>query len=1479
MATKGSMEAFDTANPSEWESYADCVAFFLDANDVTDASKKRLLFFSVCGPRTFQLAQSLLAPAKLSDTPFDDIMAALGNHFATQPTQLARRLAFLLRDQEPGESVTSYLCQTSRFCTFPDLDGTLRDWFVFGLRREKVRCRLVAKKDVSRTAAIEEATAAEASTADKCVSSCFGHPFQGGFVGAWTFSLQADPVMSSGGRAGPGVASLRHVCWPRIESKSRLDAAQGLSFHRWCALVQASLVAVPALNSTAGTNPLHDYSEVNPTECSGVSSKVAHGLLWEAPSESMPLAFYEDWAGVIRSFSLQASEDCWSAHPGATGPSGKAFLSPAWLDVSGYQSKTWKVILCHLLSLLTLGSLLVIFHWKPHLKVRARCSRCPLRQADWVVITDQFGQYFTARVQTEQVEGGSLSLCPAAGKSSVAVGVAEDPDARDTIRLHQEEEEEEKDAIRFYLFEGLRYIWIEKWEAFCRVSKLDENRTFAAIHSSRCGLSAKERSTRRKVYGPNLIDVAVKSYLSLLIAEVLNPFYIFQVFSMSLWICESYYYYAACIFVISAVSIGISLYETRKQSETLQSMVKMSISVRVCTANGEETTMNSSDLVPGDCIVVPADGMFVPCDVALLSGECMVNESLLTGESTPVMKTPLPEGLLAASTIYSPEEHRRHTLFCGTQVLQARSYVGADVLAVVTRTGFCTAKGDLISSILYPKPVNFKFYKDAVKFVLFLAVLAALGTAYSIFILIRNRVPAWQIVLRGLDIVTVVVPPALPAAMTVGTIYAQNRLKKHGIFCISPPQINLCGKLRLICFDKTGTLTEEGLDIWGVVPRENRSFLPIVHEVRCVGDGPLLRCLVTCHTVSLLRDQPVGDPVDLKMLESTGWTQETVEGAEAEAQVLQLFGSKALVVMKPPPLADQPSNAHMAPVAVLRRFPFASSLQRMSVLVKLPGGSPSEAYMKGAPEMVASRCKQESVPVDFCEMLRHYTSNGFRVLGLSYKPLTAIRTFEEAQAVPRDSVEGGMLFLGFLMMKNVLKPETAPVIHLLHNAEIRTVMVTGDNMLTAVNVAKSCRMVEAGEQVVFVNAVPPSDGQPSALKFVPAEPPPQQLEGSYQQESYFLERHPSHFALNGKSFAVVCEHFPDLLPKILVRATIFARMSPDQKTLLIRCLQDLSYCVGMCGDGANDCGALKAADVGISLSEAEASVASPFTSKIASIESVPIVIREGRCSLVTSFVVFKYMALYSLVQFVSVLLLYTINTNLSDLQFFFFDLVITTTVAALMGKTAPAQELGPERPQGTLMNPVVLGSLLLQTGLFIAIQVVCYFITVSQRWYVPLNSTVTAPENLPNYENTVVFCISGFQYLTLAVAMSKGYPFRKPLYSNVFFFIALLVLFGLMVWLTLYPLGFMNLLSLKGIADMNFKLALLGLATLHFFMAFVLETFLDHGLLGGLRRLRRKKASKKIFKRLENELRQQQPLWPPLYEPLFAPATSSIVAR
>uniref|UniRef100_A0A5F8GF94 Polyamine-transporting ATPase 13A2 n=1 Tax=Monodelphis domestica TaxID=13616 RepID=A0A5F8GF94_MONDO len=1147
------------------------------------------------------------------------------------------------------------------------------------------------------------------------------------------------------------------------------------------------------------------------------------------------------------------------------------------VEVSGYQQSLWRTGLCHIGALLTAGILLLIFHWKPELEVKAKCTSCPLQQADWLIIKDQFGQLFTTQVQTEVVNEGSLPSLNVPledqwnrkldkdGRSHMAVGVSQEEAWRDTIQLYKKEEQ---NILRYYVFEGVRYIWIEAQQAFRRVSVLDETRTFEDLHHCSIGLSSQEQELKKTIYGLNLIDVPVKSYIRLLVDEVLNPFYVFQAFSIGLWLWDSYYYYAGCIFLISVISIILALYETRKQSQTLQNMVKMTMSVMVRRAGGENVLVDSTELVPGDCLVLPANGTMMPCDAVLLSGECMVNESMLTGESVPVTKTSLP----SSPILYSPEEHRRHTLFCGTLVLQARTYMGADVLAVVTRTGFCTAKGELVSSILHPKPIHFKFYRDALKFVFFLFILATLGTIYSIVILIHNKVTVMEIVKRSLDLVTVVVPPALPAAMTVGIIYAQNRLKKHKIFCISPPRINLGAKLRLVCFDKTGTLTEEGLDVWGVLPMKGHDFLSLLPDPRQLYGGPLLTALASCHSISLLNDQPIGDPIDLKMVESVGWFLEE-EGLET-----LVFGTKVMAMMKPPPPEEQLHGTEpLEPIGVLHRFPFSSVLQRMSVVIVRPKEAFPEVYLKGAPEMVASLCIPDTVPPDFSQILQQYTADGFRVLALAFKRLLRPLTLEETHQLVRTEVESELTLLGLLVMRNVLKPETEPTIHTLRRANIRTVMVTGDNMLTAINVSRTCGMVRPHEPVVIVHASAPAFGKPASIKFVPFEHPSNEDRAESKGCTVELAREHCHLALNGKAFAVILDHFPELLPKILLQGTIFARMTPEQKTQLVCGFRNLNYCVGMCGDGANDCGALKAADVGISLSEAEASVASPFTSQVTNIECVPKVIREGRCSLVTSFCIFQYMALYSFIQFISVLLLYTINTNLGDLQFLFIDLAITTSVAVLMSFTGPAPELGVSRPPGALLRVTVLGSLLLQTVLVATIQLSSYFITISQPWFVPLNKTISGSQNLPNYENTVIFCLSGFQYLTLAVTMSKGPPFRRPIYTNVLFLLALFVLASILTLLTLGPPGFlMKWLTLKDIKDMRFKLLLLGLAAFNFVAAFMLECIFDQWVPRCLRCLCGKKPSKKFFKRLERELAQQRTPWPPLHQPILAtPKTAS----
>ncbi|XP_021118552.1 cation-transporting ATPase 13A2 isoform X4 [Heterocephalus glaber] len=1087
--------------------------------------------------------------------------------------------------------------------------------------------------------------------------------------------------------------------------------------------------------------------------------------------------------------------------------------SASSVRLSGYCGSPWRAIGYHAVVWVLAGIPLLLFRWKPSWGVRLRSRPCSLAHAETLVIEtrdkeDSSWQLFTVQVQTEAVVEGSLELPLQAedGRSKMALGAVPETPWKDTARLHRREEA------------GRRYVWIETQQAFLQVSLLGHGHTCDDIHSSRSGLSLPDQTMRKTIFGPNVISIPVKSYPQLLVDEVLNPYYGFQAFSIGLWLADHYYWYALCIFLISAISICLSMLKTRKQSQTLKDMVKLSVRVRVCRPGEGEEWVDSSKLVPGDCLVLPPEGGLMPCDAALVAGECMVNESCLTGESVPVLKTALPEG----PRPYCPESHRRHTLFCGTLVLQARAYGGPHVLAVVTQTGFCTAKGGLVSSILHPRPINFKFYKHSMKFVAALSVLALLGTIYSIFILHHNRVPVNEIVIRALDLVTVVVPPALPAAMTVCTLYAQSRLQAQGIFCIHPLRINLGGKLRLVCFDKTGTLTENGLDVMGVVPLKGQAFLPLVPEPRCLPMGPLLRALATCHALSWLQDTPVGDPMDLKMVESTGWVLEEEPAADAA------LGTPVLAVMRPPPWEPQTQGTEPhVPLGVLGRFPFSSSLQRMGVVVAWPGAAQPEAYIKGSPELVASLCSPDTVPADFSKTLQSYTAAGYRVVALACKPLSIAPSMEAVQQLSRDTAEQDLSFLGLLVMRNLLKPQTTRVIQALRRTCIRTVMVTGDNLQTAVTVARGCGMVAPRERLVIIHATYPEQGRPASLEFLPTECPTA-VNGAKDPDkaaSYTMEPDPqsSHLALSGSTFGVLMKHFPKLLPKVLVQATVFARMAPEQKTELVCELQRLQYCVGMCGDGANDCGALKAADVGISLSQAEASVVSPFTSSMPSIECVPMVIREGRCSLDTSFSMFKYMALYSLTQFVSVLILYTINTNLGDLQFLAIDLVITTTVAVLMSRTQPALALGRARPPGALLSVPVLSTLLLQMALVAGVQLGGYFLVVAQPWFVPLNKTVPAPDNLPNYENTVVFSLSSFQYLILAAAVSKGAPFRQPLYTNVPFLVALVLLGSVLVGLILVPGLLQGPLGLRNIADTCFKLLLLGLAACNFVGAFMLE--------------------------------------------------------
>lgn len=282
-----------------------------------------------------------------------------------------------------------------------------------------------------------------------------------------------------------------------------------------------------------------------------------------------------------------------------------------------------------------------------------------------------------------------------------------------------------------------------------------------------------------------------------------------------------------------------------------------------------------------------------------------------------------------------------------------------------------------------------------------------------------------------------------------------------------------------------------------------------------------------------------------------------------------------------------------------------------------------------------------------------------------------------------------------------------------------------------------------------------------------------------------------------------------------MKGKVFARMSPDEKHELVEKLQSIDYSCGFCGDGANDCGALKAADVGISLSQAEASVAAPFTSQVFDIRCVLEVIREGRAALVTSFSCFKYMSLYSAIQFTSVSFLYSKGSNLGDFQFLFIDLLLILPIAVFMGWAGPAEKLCRKRPTADLVSRKVLVPLLGLMGISIAIQAIAYVTVREQPWYEP-PELKHGETSIKSSENTALFLVSCFEYIFSGVILNAGPPFRHPLWENWPFITTIVLSLAATVYMIAGPPRWLfDLMQLSSMSrSYSWFLVLLGLVFL-----------------------------------------------------------------
>lgn len=586
--------------------------------------------------------------------------------------------------------------------------------------------------------------------------------------------------------------------------------------------------------------------------------------------------------------------------------------------IAGFRDSILGYLAYVFICVLTCGLGYLMFRWMPRWYIVIVGQSCPLRDCDWVVVENEWAEMSILQVCT-QPYGRPLSSV--FGSSEKILPDDFDYEADPLI-----------DNLRSLDYRYVRLCYHPLKDKFV-LSSGWKDPDWTDAHAARTGLDTDEKNIREILFGRNLIDIEQKPTGQLLVDEVLHPFYIFQIASLILWSLDSYYYYAACIFIISVGSIISTLVETKATMKRLRDISRFECDVRVLS-NGFWKNVPSSDLVPGDVYEVsdPSLTQF-PSDSILLSGDCIVNESMLTGESVPVSKIPAADHTLVSMDLgassVSPET-ARHFLFCGTKIIRARRPQedqdgDAVALALVVRTGFNTTKGALVRSMLFPKPSGFKFYRDSFRYISVMGLVAIIGFIASFVNFIRLGVPWHTIIIRALDLITIVVPPALPATLTIGTSFALNRLKQKQIFCISPQRVNVGGKLDVMCFDKTGTLTEDGLDVLGVrvVSRESGSFSEVISETQALAQegansGPdnaltaVLHTMATCHSLRSVDGELVGDPLDQKMFEFTSWSFEEGGQGAGDAEDEEQRGLAPSVARPPdvnypsPPLSLYP---------------------------------------------------------------------------------------------------------------------------------------------------------------------------------------------------------------------------------------------------------------------------------------------------------------------------------------------------------------------------------------------------------------------------------------------------------------------------------------------------------------------------------------------------------------------------------------------
>ncbi len=640
---------------------------------------------------------------------------------------------------------------------------------------------------------------------------------------------------------------------------------------------------------------------------------------------------------------------------------------------------------------------------------------------------------------------------------------------------------------------------------------LTANEVISKLGSRETGLTSQEARSRLSQYGYNEIkDESKKSPWVLLIEQFKNLLIIILLIAVGISALLGEVTDAIVIFIIIIFAAGLGFIQEYRAEKAIQALKLMAAPKASVLRDGVEEEISASELVPGDIIIIRT-GDKIPADARIINSiNLKTEESALTGESVPVDKTSEPvntEALLG---------ERINMLFMGTVATYGHGS------AIVVRTGSSTEFGkiaDLLKDVKEEKtPLQVNLDKMgrwiAIAALCLCFILAALG-------IVRGH-PPLEMLIWGVSLAVAAVPEALPAVVTITLAIGVSRMVRRHALVRKLPAVETLGCTTIICSDKTGTMTQDQMTlrkIWvnnKVIDVTGAGYEPVgefyvdSNRIDPAENSYLLlylRSAVLCSDTRLFKDN----------------NQWKIKGDPTEGAFIVAAAKAGLVY----------DEIHCGYTKV-GEIPFTSESKRMTFIYDEQGTK--VAYSNGAAEVVLDSCDYiymdgKEIPLNsgyrenIKQIIQQFASNALRVLGTAYKKI-----YPEDNI--NDSLDKGMVLIGFGGMIDPPRPEVKDSIETCKKAGIKTVMITGDHKLTAIAIARELGIFTEG------------------MALAGAE-------------------------MNSMSQADVEAN--------IEKIDVYARVSPEHKLRIVEALAKKGHVVAMTGDGINDAPALKKADIGIAM--------------------------------------------------------------------------------------------------------------------------------------------------------------------------------------------------------------------------------------------------------------------------------------------------------